>query len=241
VPGNASPEGAELAGGIAAVASKSCPGVPVLAGYMTGREQSLTSVLARCRASDGRLGAVVVPLLICAQPAAEAAIAAAVAQSGAHALMAGPLGVHPLLAGALHARLAESGLARSDRIGRISIATPADGVLVAATGDDAVSAAGTLAVLLAGRLAVPVAPASFSDRASLADGVTRLREAGVSRMALAPCIIGPETWPVELAEVSGQYALHPAAPLGSHDAVGQMAAVRYGTVLQDPQLAGLPG
>ena len=134
------------------------------AGFLEGDEESLSSVLAGCHSVEGRPAAVVVPLLICPQPETDAAIAAEIAAAAVPVLQTAALGVHPILAGALHARLAEAGLARGDRMGRISIvSTAAEGVLVTALGTDAMSIAGTAAVLLAARLAVPVAAASLSD------------------------------------------------------------------------------
>jgi len=240
VPGPLTPGSSELAAGIAAVASQSCPGVAVRAGYLEGSEQSLGSVLAECPCIDGRPAAVVVPLLICPQPGIDAAVAAAIGAADAMALRAEPLGVHPLLAGALHARLAEAGLARSDRIGRISIvSTAAEGVLVAAVGTDAVSAAGTVAVLLAARLAVPVAAASLGDPDGIRDAAERLLQAGVAGLALAPCYIGPEAGPLDLAALADAAGVRAAQPLGAQMAVGQLAAMRYGAALQDPKLAQL--
>ena len=113
-------------------------------------------------------------------------------------IVAKSLGAHPVLAGALHARLSEAGLAlcgpdRPDE----PVTTAAEGVLVAALGGaEALSVAGTVAVLLAARLILPVAAASLSDWASI--NPRRLgscREACVARVALAPCVIGPEFGP----------------------------------------------
>jgi hypothetical protein len=241
VPGPLTEDSSEIAAGITTVASQSCPGVAVHAGYLDGSEQGLGSVLAECPSIAGRPAAVVVPLLICPQPAVDAAIAAVVGAAAVPALLAEPLGVHPLLAGALHARLAEAGLARGDRIGRISIVTTAaEGVLVAAVGTDAVPAASTVAVLLAARLAVPVAAASLSDADGLREAAERLLQAGVAGLALAPCIIGPEA-PVDLSALADSAGVHTAQPLGAQTAIGQLAAMRYGAALADPQLAGLSG
>ena len=188
VPGAVTESSIEIAAGVIDVATQSCPGVTVRAGFTEGSEESLSSVLADCQIPDGLPAAVVVPLLICPQPEVASAIAATIAAAPVPALQAEPLGVHPLLAGALHARLAEAGLARGDRIGRISIVTTttAEGLLVAAHGEDAVAAAGTVAVLLAARLAVPVAAASFGDANSIRNAASRLMDAGVAGLALAP-------------------------------------------------------
>jgi sirohydrochlorin ferrochelatase len=242
IPGELTDSSVEIATGVMEVASQSCPGVTVRAGFVEGPEESLSAVLADCPVPDGLPAAVVVPLLVCPQPEVDAAIAATISAAPVPALHAAPLGVHPLLAGALHARLAEAGLARGDRIGRISIVTTAaEGVLVAAVGEDAVAAAGTVAVLLAARLAVPVAAASFSDASSIRDAAGRLMDAGVSGLALAPCVIGPEISQLDLTAVADAAGMKTAPPLGAQTAIGQLAAVRYGTALQDPQLAGASG
>ncbi len=243
VPGAATDSSIEIAAGVIDVATQSCRGVTVRAGFVEGSEESLSSVLADCQIPDGLPAAVVVPLLICPQQGVAAAIAATIAAAPVPALQAEPLGVHPLLAGALHARLAEAGLARGDRIGRISIVTTttAEGLLVAAHGEDAEAAAGTVAVLLAARLAVPVAAASFGDANSIRNAAARLMDAGVNGLALAPCVIGPEIGHLDLSAVADAIGMKTAAPLGAQTAIGQLAAVRYGAALQDPQLAGASG
>jgi hypothetical protein len=242
VPGAVTESSIKVAAGVIEVATQSCPGVTVRAGFTEGPEESLRAVLADCQVPDGLPAAVVVPLLICPQADVTAAIAATIAAAPVPALQAEPLGVHPLLAGALHARLAESGLARGDRIGRISIVTTAaEGLLVAAVGEDAEAAAGTVAVLLAARLAVPVAAASFGSATSIRNAATRLMDAGVAGLALAPCVIGPEIGHVDLSAVASAAGMKTAQPLGAQTAIGQLAAVRYGAALQDPQLAGASG
>ncbi len=242
IPGARTAESTGLAAGIVEVASQSCPGVAIRAGYLEGTEESLASVLAECHSPPGRPAAVVVPLTICPYPAVDAAVSAALAAAPVPALRGAPLGVHPLLAGALHARLAESGLARSDRIGRISIVTTAaEGILVAAIGQDAVPVAGTVAVLLAARLAVPVAAASLSDAATIRDAASRLLQAGVSGLALSPCVIGPEIGDLDLTVLADAAGMRTARPLGAQTAIGQLAAVRYGAALQDPKLVGTSG
>ena len=239
VPGPATDAAIDIAAGIMDVASQSCPGVTVRAGFLQGDEESLSSVLASCHSVEGRPAAVVVPMLICPQPETDAAIAAEVASAAVPVLSTAALGVHPILAGALHARLAEAGLARGDRMGRISItSTAAEGVLVTALGTDAMSIAGTGAVLLAARLAVPVAAASLSDPGSVRDAAGRLFDAGVTSLALSPCVIGPETEHLDLDALAEAAGMKSAQPLGAQPAVGQLAAMRYGAALQDPQMAG---
>ncbi len=147
-------------------------------------------------------------------------------------MLATHLGPHPLLAGALHDRLSEVGLARASRARGLNIAAGADGVLlIADRGPQAVSDAGVTAVLLAARLAVPVVPASIDDPTSVRSALERLREAGASRPAIAPCLIGPETDPAELTRLSSAIDAPCAPPLGAHPAIAQLVAVRYGEAL----------
>ncbi len=114
--------------------------------------------------------------------------------------------------------------------GQMSVATAAEGVMVAALGGtEALSVAGTVAVLLAARLILPVAAASLDDRASIGEATTQLREAGVRRVALAPCVIGPEFSQADGAAVAADAGLESARPLGAHPAVGQLAAMRSGS------------
>jgi hypothetical protein len=241
VPGLESTESNDVAAGVAAAARMSCPGVTVRYGYLQGSSQRLGSVLADLPGHGGLPAAVVVPLRICPDAAADAALEAAVAAGGVAVIVAKPLGAHPVLAGALHARLSETGLARVDQIGQMSITTTAaEGVLVAALGGaEAMSVAGTVAVLLAARLILPVAAASLGDRASVREATKQLRDAGVARVALAPCVIGPECSRADLADLATEAGLESGRLLGAHPAIGQLAAMRYGAALQDPQLVGL--
>src|SRR5205085_10509018 len=90
----------------------------------------LDEVLAGLGQNTASPVAVVVPLQAFPSPRVDAAIAAATAQAPLPCVVAQSLGPHPLLAEVLHVRLAEAGLARSTRVGRISIVPAADGVIV---------------------------------------------------------------------------------------------------------------
>jgi hypothetical protein len=230
----------EIGAAIAASVRGSCPGVAVHVGYLEGGASRLGDVLAEAgRGGDAAMpSAVVVPMLAGPVPVAETAMAEAVAHIGAGVIVTSCLGPHPLLAEALHGRLADAGLARAGRIRQISIVTAAEGVMLAVAGEmAAVQEAGIVAVLLAARLAIPVVPASLRDPASLAEALARLADARVTRLALAPCVIGPETSPGELATVAAAIGARHAPPIGAHPAVGQLAAIRYGAALQDPRIA----
>jgi len=238
VPGSARPESEDTVLRIADMAGSSCHGAEVRAGYLRGSKDSLEEVLDDLGPRPAGPAAVVVPLLAFPNAEADAAIADVVATSRTPLLTAAHLGPHPLLAEALHARLADAGLARAARVGRISIVTAADGVIVGTAGEDeAIEGAGVVAVLLASRLTMPVAAASLTDPASIKDAANRLREARVARVALAPCMIGPELTSGTLDAIAALTSTDCAPPLGSHSAVGQLVAIRYGAALADPQVA----
>jgi CbiX len=232
VPGSASAASDEVSTEVAEAAAQSCQGAHVQVAYLEGTERRLDEALAVPANGPWPALAVVVPLLAGPHPRADAALQQAVSAAAGPVVLAEHLGPHPLLAEALHARLAQVGLARESRARGLSIITPANGVLVIADrGDDAVRAAGVAAVLLAGRLAAPVMHASIDDPQGIASSVGRLRDAGASRVAIAPCLIGPESDPRELDAISGAIGALAAPPLGAHQAIGQLVSIRYGAAL----------
>jgi sirohydrochlorin ferrochelatase len=239
VPGSARPESEDTAVRVADQAAASCHGAEVRIGFLRGGQDSLEDALSDLPSHNGLPAGVVVPLLPFPYPEVDGAIAAAVAAAEAPFVIADHLGPHPLLAEALHGRLADVGLARAARVGRISIGTAADGVIVGTVGDgEAVQAAEVVAVLLASRLATPIAAASLTDPGSIKDAAARLRQA-VPRVALAPCMIGPELSSGTLEAIAALTSIDSAPPLGSHPAVGQLVAIRYGAALADPKVASL--
>ena len=242
VPGSASPASDQIAADIAASAGNSCRGARVAFGYTGGSENRLSDLLAGLRSQDGRPPAVVVPLLTCAYPEVDQAIAAAVAAADVPIVVGGHLGPHPFLAEAMHARLSEAGLARIGRAGRISIVTAADGVIVGAAGDpeEAIQLAGVVAVLLASRLTIPTVPAPLGDPGALRYAAEQLRAAQVTRVALAPCVVGPEVPAATMSAIAAT-GLECAPPLGGYPTIGHLVAIRYGAALEDPQLADVPG
>jgi len=239
VPGSARPESEDTAIRVADQAAASCHGAEVRIGFLRGGEGSLEEALSDLPSHNGLPAGVVVPLLSFPYPEVDRAIAAAVAAAEAPFVIADHLGPHPLLAEALHGRLADAGMARAARVGRISIGTAADGVIVGTVGDEeAIQAAEVVAVLLASRLATPIAAASLTDPGSIKDAAARLRQA-VPRVALAPCMVGPELTSGTLEAISALTSIDSAPPLGSHPAVGQLVAIRYGAALADPKVASM--
>ena len=248
VPGTAAADQDRVADEIAAIASLSCPGVDVRVGYLGGDSPSLADCLAdhqddnhrpESQSGAGGLSSVVVPLLLSPLPDADTAMAQAVSQVQDQALLAKHLGPHPMVAEALHARLAEAGLARQLRSSGLSLSTASHGVLVlSGYGEAAARDAAVAAVFLASRLSVPTTAAAISDPASISAGVTRLRQAGAEYPAIAPCIIGPEVPRQDLQSLASRLGTPLAAPLGAHYAIGQMVAMRYGAALASLSLAG---
>lgn len=229
---------------IAEAASRSCPGAEVRVGYLEGSVQRLTDAMVfdHAPSSATALQGVVVPLLAGPKPGIDDTIEELIGQAAAPLLLADHLGPHPLLAEALHARLAEAGLARESRARGLSIVPAANGVLVLADGsDEAIQAAGVAAVLLAARLAAPATPASLGDLAGVKASLNRLRAAGVSQPALAPCVIGPESDLAELTSLSDATGAPHSQPLGAHPAIAQLVAIRYGAALAGLRLAGSAG
>ena len=136
---------------------------------------------------------MVIPLIATVNPPVISRLRAAVAASGVNALVSGFLNSNAMIAEALHIRLAEAGLARADRVRLFSIVTAADGVLIATSGGpNGAASANVTSVLLAARLALPVITASVDSAPTVHEGVMRLKEMGVTRLAIAPCFIGPE-------------------------------------------------
>jgi hypothetical protein len=197
---------------------------------------ALPAVLAATTA--GRPGdgpaAVVIPLLAVPYPALISAIRQAVAGSGVNATVAEPFGASLTFAEALHIRLADARLARADRVRMFSIPTAADGIIVATVGGGAAVAAATpTAVLLAARLALPVFAASLDGSPSIGEAATQIQQMGARRIAIAPCIIGPEARPGELEAACESIGADCAAPLGAHDSVARMMSLTYGQALAE--------
>ena len=239
MPGSARPESEDTAVRVADQAAGSCHGAEVRIGFLRGGQDSLEEALSDLPSHYGLPVGGVVPRVPFPYPEVDGAVAAAVAAAEAPFLIADHLGPHPLLAEALHGRLADVGLARAARVGRISVGTAADGVIVGAVGEEeAVQAAEVVAVLLASRLTTPIAAASLTDPGSIKDAAARLRQA-VPRVALAPCMVGPELTSGTLEAIAALTSIDCAPPLGSHPAVGQLVAIRYGAALADPKVASI--
>ncbi|MDT0467854.1 sirohydrochlorin chelatase [Streptomyces gibsoniae] len=260
VPGTPSAATRSLAEEVVSIARSELPGLDARIGYVDGDESefpTLQSVLSRTaeertaryeqaiaagaevKAPEGPV-AVVVPLLAGPDSALLRRVRQAVMDSRVAADLTDALGPHPLLAEALHVRLSEAGLARADRARLFTVATAADGIILASVGgDEAVQAAGITGMLLAARLAVPVMAAALDQEGSIAAIAEQLRSSGSQQLALAPYLIGPEL-ETGLLNAAAEEAGCPAAEaLGAYPAIGKLALAKYTTALgiapQQPQ------
>ncbi|MEU0225407.1 hypothetical protein ABZ177_13770 [Streptomyces sp. NPDC006284] len=260
VPGTPSSATRGLADEVISIARSELPGLDARIGHLDGDDEefpSLSAVLVRAaeeraaryeqavaagldvKEPEGPV-AVVVPLLAGPDNALLRRIRQAVMDSRIAAELTDVLGPHPLLAEALHVRLSEAGLARADRARLFTVATAADGIILASVGgDEAVQAAGITGMLLAARLAVPVMAAALDDEGSIASVAEQLRSSGSQQLALAPYLIGPEIEASLLAEAAQEAGCATAEPLGPYPAIGKLALAKYTTALgispQQPQ------
>ncbi|MGW9420831.1 sirohydrochlorin chelatase, partial [Streptomyces koyangensis] len=252
VPGAPGAPTRSLAEEVVSIARSELPGLDARIGFLEGDDQefpALQSVLAhaaeeraarvqQARAAgtevadpDGPV-AVVVPLLAGPDSALTRRIRQAVIDSRAPVELTDVLGPHPLLAEALHVRLSEAGLARADRARLFTVATAADGIILATVGgEEAVQAAGITGMLLAARLAVPVMAAALDQEGAIAAMAEQLRSSGSTQLALAPYLIGPELGEGLLDLAAKEAECASAEALGAYPAIGKLALAQYTTAL----------
>jgi sirohydrochlorin ferrochelatase len=184
---------------------------------------SLPEALARLRGE-----AVLVPLLLGTGYHVRVDIPAALAAAPhLRARVARPLGPHPLLAATLSDRLREAGWRPS---------LPRSAVVLAAAGSRdpaATTDTAAMARLLRSRLLnelppgdrPPVVPAQLCGVGPTpGEAVAALRTDGYRHIAVATYLLGPGHF-AHRATRSG--ACHTTTPLGPHDALAQLVALRY--------------
>ncbi|MFF4248473.1 sirohydrochlorin chelatase [Streptomyces sp. NPDC001822] len=254
VPGTPSAASRSLAEEVVSIARSELPGLNAQIGYLDGDGDdtefpALASVLTQAAAervarfeqatAAGREvaeptgpSAVVVPLLAGPDSALIRRIRQAVMESGTQVELTDVLGPHPLLAEALHVRLSEAGLARADRARLFTVATAADGIVLATVGgEEAVQAAGITGMLLAARLAVPVMAAALDVEGSVASIAAQLQGSGSVQLALAPYLVGPEIDAALLEAAAKEAGCATAEPLGAYPAIGKLVLSLYATTL----------
>jgi len=190
---------------------------------------------AAARRPAGAPSAVVVPQVVTPHPASIRAVREAITASGANAHVGEVFNTNALLAEALHHRLADAGLARADRVRMFSITTSADGIILATVGgEEAVGTASVTAFLLAARLALPVMAASLDAKPSVEDAAAQLVAMGVTRIALAPCVIGPEADPAAVEEAAAAIGAKCSTSSGPPDPTLRSASRADGTAKKPP-------
>ncbi|MPY34724.1 hypothetical protein FNH09_26845 [Streptomyces adustus] len=260
VPGTPGTATRGLAEEVVSIARSELPGLDARIGYLDGDDAefpTLQSVLTHAaeertaryeqalaaglevKEPDGPV-AVVVPLLAGPDGALLRQVRQAVMESRIAADLTDVLGPHPLLAEALHVRLSEAGLARADRARLFTVATAADGIILASVGgEEAVQAAGITGMLLAARLAVPVIAAALDQEGSIASVAEQLRASGSQQLALAPYLIGPEIDATLVTAAAEEAGCSAAEALGPYPAIGKLALAQYTAALgiapQQPQ------
>ncbi|MFJ5096869.1 sirohydrochlorin chelatase [Streptomyces sp. NPDC088557] len=255
VPGAPSAAIRSLAEEVVSIARSELPGLEALIGFLEGDDTEYASLPGTLAAAEslrvqryelavaaGREvtaptgpAAVVVPLLAGPDSAQTRLVRQAVMDAGNTAELTDVLGPHPLLAEALHVRLSEAGLARADRARLFTVATAADGIILATVGgEEAVQAAGITGMLLAARLAVPVMAAALDQEGSIASVADQLRASGSSQLALAPYLIGPELADGLLDEASKEAGCASAEALGAYPAIGKLVLSQYSATLGIP-------
>jgi sirohydrochlorin ferrochelatase len=233
-PGRSGVPGTLAIAELAELARAAHPGLPVHVAHLDDLGAVLTGLNPDL--SDGMPAAVVVPQTTGPNPQVDTALRAVV--DAVHSddwpiVLAEPLGPHPLIAEALHVRLAEAGLARADRVRLLTMVTAADGILLATTGGEAAAQEIEInCVLLASRLAVPVVPVSLDDGPAAGEVARRLKATGTTRLAMAPCFIGPEADPEQLLGIAAETGAASAQPLGAHPALVELTALRYAEALE---------
>ncbi|MFD9637871.1 sirohydrochlorin chelatase [Streptomyces violascens] len=265
VPGVPGPAVRSLADEVISIARSELPGLHARIGYLDSTEAesaeypTLDAVLAhtaaersarveQARAAGREVAepegpaAVVVPLLAGPDSALIRRIRQAIMDSRAAAELTDVLGPHPLLAEGLHVRLSEAGLARADRARLFTVATAADGIILATVGgEEAVQAAGITGMLLAARLAVPVMAAALDQEGAIAAMADQLRGSGSVQLAVAPYLIGPEVAEGLLDAAAKEAECAIAEALGAYPAIGKLVLSQYAATLGiTPQPQGSP-
>ena len=268
VPGTPSAATRSLAEETLSIARSELPGLDARVGFAEGDDDefpSLGTALAQAvaeraarqrgpvgadgevpapAAEDGSLPAVVVPLLAGPNPGLMRRIRQEVLNSATGAELTDVLGPHPLLAEGVHVKLSEAGLARADRARLFTVATAADGIVLATVGgEDAVQAAGITGMLLAARLAVPVLAAGLDEEGAVTRIAEQLQASGSQQLAVAPCLIGPEIPDGLLDAAAKEAGCSTAEPLGAYPAVGKLVASTYAAkigIAQQQAPQGMP-
>ena len=110
-------------------------------------------------------------------------------------------------------------------------------ITVAASSMAAGSASGPMthgarAILVTPMLWSWTAASSLDAKPSVQDAAAQLAAMGVTRIAVAPCVIGPEADPAAIEEAAMAIGAKCCAPLGAHGNVVKLISLAYGQVLR---------
>jgi sirohydrochlorin ferrochelatase len=229
--GSADPRSSVVIHGVAKHIRRLRPGIDVRVAFCEKSTPNLCDVLA-----DLRGPAVVAPLLLASAYHARVDIPSIVEQSTAgqrgDVLQADTLGEDPRLVELLRRRLAEIGIEphHSDA-----------GVVVTAVGSSHPQAnAGTAtlgATLANGTAWAGVRTAFATTQPSVSDAIDELRQAGVSRIALAPWFIAPGRITDRIADIATGADIAVAEPLGAHPLVAAAVLDRVERALRTRRAA----
>ncbi|MDP3711166.1 MAG: sirohydrochlorin chelatase [Mycobacteriales bacterium] len=228
--GSKTPASQEVVEALMARVAELRPGLRTVPAYVDNASPSIARAL-RELVAQGVDDVVVLPLLLSPASHSKTDVAASVqagriAHPGLRLRYGRPLGPHPVLVDVLARRLAEAGVT--------------DGPVVLAAGgsldpDANAQVAATARLLWEGRgfASVDIAFASTTGP-TVAEAVTRLRDLGATRVALARYFLGPGYLP-RLVETQARSVdgveIVASAPLGASDGLAGLLAGRYDEVL----------
>jgi sirohydrochlorin cobaltochelatase len=228
--GSKTPESQEVVEALLARVAELRPGLRAVPAYVDNASPSIARAL-RELVAQGVDDVVVLPLLLSPASHSKTDVAASVqagriAHPGLRLRYGRPLGPHPVLVDVLARRLSEVGVT--------------DGPVVLAAGgsldpDANAQVAATARLLWEGRgfASVDIAFASTTGP-SVVEAVTRLRDLGADRVALARYFLGPGYLPrlveTQARSVEGVEVVA-SAPLGVSDGLAGLLAGRYDEVL----------
>lgn len=195
------------------------PGLDVAVAFCERSAPNLRDVLTGLRGP-----AVVTPMLLASAHHARVDIPALIAEANADVLQADTLGEDPRLVEVMRRRLGDLHLG-DDRD---------TGVLVVAVGSSRRAAnarTATLADRLTGRWSAVEVAYATGPQPSVDDGIARLRDRGVGRIAIAPWFIAPGRITDRLAALAHRHGLAMAEPLGAHPLVASTVLDRYDSAL----------
>ena len=226
--GSADPRSAANTHAVAATIRRLRPDLDVVAAFCEQNSPNLVDVLRRV--GDRAVGA---PLLLADAYHARVDIPAMIAEAGVRARQTEVLGEDDQLLAVLRRRVAEAGVAATDRD---------VGVIVAAVGSSR-AAANTRTATVAGALLAGTrwtgATTAFATgpKPALPEAVRLLRRRGAERIVIAPWFLAHGKITDRVAAFAAERDIAVAAPLGSHRLVAETVLDRFDATRMLPAAA----